>query len=182
MEYFIKDSSGVLCVGHPCNGWYRSRHNELDSKSCWSGVWLTAETVGITGFLGMSTFFYGSISTDFLRFFYAFYAVFGHCGGRANRWKYTIQRYRRGHNGADSKTKGHFGTCSRKNLDVSTVSGYYQRVNFSQFSPSVLSFFQGPFLRLMLRKICGGIEVVITGLIRNPSKSYSFGSAKPKIE
>ena len=77
------------------------------------------------------------------------------------------QRYRSGYNGPDSKTKGHFGTCSRKNLDASTVSGYYQRVNFSQFSPSVLSFFQGPFLRLMLRKICGGIEVVITGLIRN---------------
>ena len=58
--------------------WYRRGHNGADSKSCRSGGRLTAETVGITGFLEISTLFNGFISTDFLHFFYAFYAVFDH--------------------------------------------------------------------------------------------------------
>ena len=64
---------------------YRRGHNEPDSKSCRSGVWLTAETVGITGFLGISTLFYSFTSTDFLHFFYALCARSAHCGGRARR-------------------------------------------------------------------------------------------------
>ena len=66
---------------------YRRGRNEFDSKSCRSGGWLTAETVGITGFAGLSTFFNGSISTDFLRFFYGFYAAPAHGIGRAKHWK-----------------------------------------------------------------------------------------------
>ena len=83
---------------------YRSGRNELDSKSCGSGAQVTAESVGITGFLEISTLFNGSISTDFLRFFYVFYTGPVHGGGRANRWKYTMQRYRSGYNGPDSKS------------------------------------------------------------------------------
>ena len=51
---------------------YRSGRNELDSKTCGSGNWETAERLGITGFSEISTFIYGGLSTDFLHFFYAF--------------------------------------------------------------------------------------------------------------
>ena len=44
------------------------------------------------------------MSADLLRF-YDFYTGPGRCGGRANRWEYTMQRYRSGHNGADSKSE-----------------------------------------------------------------------------
>ena len=57
---------------------YRSGHNGADSKTCRSVGVLTAESVGITGVLEISTLFNGFISTDFLHFFYAFYAVFDH--------------------------------------------------------------------------------------------------------
>ena len=60
-----------------CDGQrYRSGHNGADSKSCRSGGRPTAGTVGITGLSGISTFFCGSISTDFLRFFYVFSTLF----------------------------------------------------------------------------------------------------------
>ena len=36
------------------------------------------------------------------------------------------QRYRSGHNGADSKTSDHFGTAFLKNLDFSRLWGYHQ--------------------------------------------------------
>lgn len=104
---------------------YRSGCNELGSKSCGSGVQVMAESVGITGFLEISTLFNGSISTDFLRFFYVFYTGPVHGGGRANRWKYTMQRYRSGYNGPDSKTNDHFGTAFLKNLDFSRLWRYH---------------------------------------------------------
>ena len=67
--------------------------------------------------------------------------------------KLNTERYRSGHNELDSKTKCHFGTGSLKNLDVSTVLRYHQEENFSQFSPSVLSFFQSAFLGADVAKI-----------------------------
>ena len=83
---------------------YRSGHNGTDSKSCGSGGRPAAESVGITGFLEISTLFNGFISTDFLRFFYVFYARPAHFGGRAKRWKYSMETYRSGRNEADSKS------------------------------------------------------------------------------
>lgn len=74
--------------------------DELDSKSCRSGVWLTAETVGITGFLGISTLFYSFTSTDFLRFLRKVRSLWW--VGKA--LQLNRQRYRRGHNEPDSKS------------------------------------------------------------------------------
>ena len=60
------------------------------------------------------------MSADLLRF-YDFYTGPGRCGGRANRWEYPMQRYRSGHNGADSKSvweQSHEGSnpsrCAKK--------------------------------------------------------------------
>ena len=101
MEYLIV---WLAAFHHAFMERYRSGHNGTDSKSCGSGGRPAAESVGITGFLEISTLFNGFISTDFLRFFYVFYAGPEHWGGRAKRWESSMERYRSGHNGTDSKS------------------------------------------------------------------------------
>ncbi|MCI8524861.1 MAG: hypothetical protein HFF17_02860, partial [Oscillospiraceae bacterium] len=79
---------------------YRSGHNGADSKSSRLGVRLTPQSLGITGFSVFSTFFNGFFSTDFLHFFYGFSALL--FGGALEIQ--NMERYRSGHNGADSKS------------------------------------------------------------------------------
>ena len=79
-----------------------------------------------------------------------------------------MDRYRSGHNGPDSKPNGHFGSLLRKCLDFSRLSRYHMEAILRLFSPAFLSFFQGASEHTAFaNQIRSGIEVVITGLIRN---------------
>ena len=80
----------------------------------------------------------------------------------------NTDRYRSGHNGPDSKTNDHFGSPSRKCLDFSRLPEYHREATLSLFSPAFLSFFRGVSEHaIFANQIRSGIEVVITGLIRN---------------
>ena len=82
--------------------------------------------------------------------------------------QFNMQRYRSGHNENDSKPNGHFGSLFRKCLDFSRLSRYHMEAILRLFSPAFLSFFQGASEHTAFaNQIRSGIEVVITGLIRN---------------
>ncbi len=72
--------------------------------------------------------------------------------------------YRSGHNGADSKSCGQFGTSILKTLDFTRVPGHRSVTNFLLslliFSPTCREQFR---VKISWR----GIEAVITGLTRN---------------
>ena len=81
-----------------------------------------------------------------------------------NQGEIYLERYRSGHNGADSKSCGQFGTSILKTLDFTRVPGHRSVTNFLLslliFSPTCREQFR---VKITWR----GIEAVITGLTRN---------------
>ena len=72
------------------------------------------------------------------------------------RGKNTVERYRSGHNGPDSKTSCPFGTLLSKNPLFYWVFRGLITEYFSQFSSSVLSVFRGLIFEISLERYRSG--------------------------